>query len=508
MDKDVNIRLHAYDYFTPTFKRLEKELLKQSKTLQVMHQGAVSATGGISSFTPTTYDIDMTEKFKGSMTDAIQNSMLGTNQARAGWTSFSDTLKRDGVTSMEMARKKAKSLSYVLDKSMKKSLAESAHNAKRLRGNLLGAGLGMLFLGMAIQRYSMNMLKGLFKTYSTIMGEGTKFNEQTNSLSAAFEFLKFSIMDALGNSELFAALVEWIVGAVNWISEFISLHPWIGKVILGLLIMGVVVGSLMLIYGQFFVLAKLMMLSHTDLMAGGTKNIHGNWGKMITGMKTGWTKFVKWAGGGAMVALAAALILAFAFIFNNWQKKVGGWSNFWKGVLIGMVGMVGMMADAIVLIMAAAIDVLLLPLRAIIGVHNALVRKFGGEEIEPPHLAQSWGDKAFGAGEGVAGTWMQNMMARDFFAGVGQAWSEEQSGSLGTFLNPFTEGTVDVGDFDTGTYTPDAYTPEEMTNVMNNAFDINIEVEGLSPQAQQNIIDAVITQLEEEGFLTGGSPQS
>lgn len=133
-------------------------------------------------------------------------------------------------------------------------LAETANKAKEningMDQAMLGFGLSILFGGMALKMFADRALKSLFTAYSTVMGEQSMFTKQTNKLIASFEFLKFSIVDALVQSDLFIPMIDFIVGLVNGISEFVNKEPGLAKLIITFLVLLSVLGLLGMIFGQ------------------------------------------------------------------------------------------------------------------------------------------------------------------------------------------------------------------------------------------------------------------
>lgn len=85
--------------------------------------------------------------------------------------------------------------------------------------SLLGMGLNLLFLGMALKQISDTALKGMINTYLEAISFTKGFNLQVNRLAGSWEFLKFSIMDAFVETGLADKLVETLIVIMDTISS-------------------------------------------------------------------------------------------------------------------------------------------------------------------------------------------------------------------------------------------------------------------------------------------------
>lgn len=111
----------------------------------------------------------------------------------------------------------------------------------------LGTGLSIMFAGQAIRRFSEGALRSLLNTYTEVMGKNSTFGIMTNRLAASWEFLKFSIMDALQQSGLLETVIGWAQSLTN---AFIALPDSVknfGAAVLGL---SWVAGTIMSPIGQ------------------------------------------------------------------------------------------------------------------------------------------------------------------------------------------------------------------------------------------------------------------
>ena len=111
--------------------------------------------------------------------------------------------------------------------------------------------LSTMFFGMALQRTFGMALKSLFTTYQKIGDEQSIFNKKTSQLNASWTFLKFSIIDALSQSDLFIGIIDFVIKMIDWVSDMTSRFPALGTALVvtfGVLAVG---GGVMMMVSQF-----------------------------------------------------------------------------------------------------------------------------------------------------------------------------------------------------------------------------------------------------------------
>lgn len=129
---------------------------------------------------------------------------------------------------------------------------------------LLGIGLAALFTGMAIKNAAESALKSFTKTFTEVT-EGTMlYNQSIGRLSAAFEFLKFSIADAFLTSTLGQQLLEVVFGVLD---AFNDLDPSVKAFVFGGLLAVAIFGGLLMIAGQ--VALAFLAITTTLAIIGG-----------------------------------------------------------------------------------------------------------------------------------------------------------------------------------------------------------------------------------------------
>lgn len=99
-------------------------------------------------------------------------------------------------------------------KRVKETTKQIDKNLKKVNVNafrFLGLGLGMLFTGMALQRFFGGFLRAAVNTFARIVDVQDEAFQQVQQLRAAWEFLKFSIIDALVSSELIVNVIDLVI---------------------------------------------------------------------------------------------------------------------------------------------------------------------------------------------------------------------------------------------------------------------------------------------------------
>ena len=110
--------------------------------------------------------------------------------------------------------------------------------------------LSLMFGFMAMQKALKGFWDNLMKTYEKATGAQGDFYKATNKLRAAWEFFKYSLIDALAQSDLFRTLVDWIFSMVNGINAFLARHPNLKEWLPMAVLFGVIVTTIGLMAAQ------------------------------------------------------------------------------------------------------------------------------------------------------------------------------------------------------------------------------------------------------------------
>ena len=177
-------------------------------------------------------------------------------------------------------------------KRLQKELGLSTAQTEKLRQKTKAFSfdfLTLLFAGMMLQRTFGGMFKSIIDGYKKTVGLNSQFNRSVLKLQANFEFLKFSIANAL-NSPFVINAIEWFTDRLNQLSDFFLDHPGLALTIIK------VVGALALIGGlsqiasgvkQIGRLMGIMGLSSTATAIENLGKLAGI-GAIILSIKFGW----------------------------------------------------------------------------------------------------------------------------------------------------------------------------------------------------------------------------
>ena len=274
-----------------------------------------------------------------------------------------------------------------LDKAMKKNGSNLANfhsnmgKSKKAVGGMnsamMGFGLSMLFTGMALKNFAQNVIKTLGNTFMLLADEMNMGVARTLELQAATQYLKFILFDTFANTDMYANFVEFIVNAVNRVSEFVQLHPKLTQMIAVFLGIGIVLGGVTMVLGQMALLAVglqiglgtlimiLIILASVIALVFliFTTNISDTWKFVLVlgtvfigliailalaGMKMGWLgKMIIWLSKNPLVLIILTLVI----LANQVEALGGGFKGFWnlvKVVFAGIAKIVVWLANTII----------------------------------------------------------------------------------------------------------------------------------------------------------------
>src|SRR3990167_2528788 len=104
--------------------------------------------------------------------------------------------------------------------------------------------LGIMFAGLQLKRTTERIASSTIKTFNEVISSVRGATSNVSMLSAHFEFLKFTIGDAINTAllPLMPLLFDLIDGFAAWVNE----HP---KLTFGIIGLGIAIGGLMFIFG-------------------------------------------------------------------------------------------------------------------------------------------------------------------------------------------------------------------------------------------------------------------
>ncbi len=286
---------------------------------------------------------------------------------------FADKLLLEIEIKQAMAQQKIRN--------MNQGLKGTEKQLRAVKRSMLGFGLSALFTGMAIKRLGDAVLKSLVKTYLTATDEQSRFNQQLIGVQAGFEFLKFSIVDALSQSDLVIGFIEGIIQLTNRISEFISKHPKVALLI-GLFTGGAIIGGgLLQVIGQT-TLGVIGLIEGYNLLKIGMEKVMAL--KIIKFFKE--LTFWSWASAAPWIVLTL-IIAAIIFFFIKLREQTGSVKNAFTAMGLTLLQILAFIGDAIWEFMIAPIRLVILAINLLIAGWNAIAntklgKKAGLQVIE------------------------------------------------------------------------------------------------------------------------------
>ncbi len=151
---------------------------------------------------------------------------------------------------------------------LQRELRLSNLEVSKLRQNTKGFSfdfLTLLFVGMMLRRTFGGMFKSIIDSYKKAAGMNSQFNRSVLKLSANFEFLKFSIANAL-NSPFVINAIEWFTDRIAQLADFLADNPEFANIIIGVVAALATIGTLSMIASgvkQIGMLLGIMGLTST-----------------------------------------------------------------------------------------------------------------------------------------------------------------------------------------------------------------------------------------------------
>jgi len=156
--------------------------------------------------------------------------------------------------------------------------------------------LGVMFFGMMIQRIFMGIAQTGTEAFMKITKGQTQAGQAIITLQAGFQFLKFTIGDAIGTALI--PLMDTIVGIIEVVADWINQNPTLAA---GLISAGIAAGMAFLAFGSLG-----LGLTSTAQAIGSGSGGFGILGALAA--VPGWAKIA-----------AIALVAAAALIYKNWD---------------------------------------------------------------------------------------------------------------------------------------------------------------------------------------------
>lgn len=162
--------------------------------------------------------------------------------------------------------------------------------------------LSVMFMGMQIQRTFGGMLKSVKNTFFKAEGDTSALTMKTTELTAAWEFFKFSLFDAL-NTDFFISLMDGLTKVIN---KFSQMSGTAKRTIL------TIIGTVASLGFVMFTFSQLKLAWDAIFSIGGLLNSKGKIAGTFTDVDdivvthtNRWTKWIKGALGAAFVVDAS-----------------------------------------------------------------------------------------------------------------------------------------------------------------------------------------------------------
>jgi len=205
---------------------------------------------------------------------------------------------------------------------------------QKVKGALLGMGLGMMFTGMAIKNFFMGIARSMINTYMLVQGNNGAFSRSVSRLQGAWAFLKYSIMDALQQT----GVLDWVINKITTLTDYLKTMSEEDLAKLGKAIITMVAfGAVMMFLGQV-VLAFLIPLAALELgiillnsafviwvasAISGAITWGATWIGVLIEMAIVFAPVIAaWVAVGLLIAAAIALII---IIGITWKEILTGW---------------------------------------------------------------------------------------------------------------------------------------------------------------------------------------
>lgn len=266
------------------------------------------------------------------------------------------------------------------EKSMKAAAKESKQLERAAKG-FKGELLSLMFFGMALQRVFGGFLMSAFQTFNAVT-EGTQAsNNSVNRLGAAWEFFKFSLIEALTSSALFTFFIEAIIALVDWFSGLSqSTQAWIGWAIVAI----AALGGLFTFFGivglgitgmrDSLALAGESLKAFRGLFPKTAEIIGTQMGKILGFLDD---LFVKMIANVGLTLLWVGSILVFAAVMLALKNKFGGWMNAIKAMVATVIMGIGFLVNLIVKGIEVTINAVLLGLSTLLAILSAAAQAVG-----------------------------------------------------------------------------------------------------------------------------------
>lgn len=193
-----------------------------------------------------------------------------------------------------------------------------------------GWALSIMFAGMALKQMSMSVARFGVKAFQDISHSVEGTVTQSDYLNASMTYMGFVIGQAL------EPVLAWLVPIVDKISDWVNEHP---KLTAALVTSGIVLGGLLMLWGGL----KLAINGVSDAY-NLTKLVFGKLASALSSMPgLTWASALRVA---LAVGIVAGIIAVLVWIYKL-QDAIGGWGEFFKSVVRGILRVLVILISAV-----------------------------------------------------------------------------------------------------------------------------------------------------------------
>jgi hypothetical protein len=213
---------------------------------------------------------------------------------------------------------------------------------------MMGPMFGFMFGGMMLKQLGNSMARFLFPAMDKLEGYNSRGVKQVNALNASWQFLKFSMFEAISQSKIFQIMIEAAINLTNWVSQVASHWGTALAAVLGFSLALVGIGQIGWIAGGFLQIGMLW----EALFGSGVKTVAGSTAA-INKVKSG----IEGLGKAINLALAiTGAIMSFKLVWEGVKetdilKMVGGGI---AGALFVAAGITGYFNPVLGLVLSVA----------------------------------------------------------------------------------------------------------------------------------------------------------
>jgi len=182
--------------------------------------------------------------------------------------------------------------------------------------------LTFIFGGMMLERFGRTILTTVLSIGDKITGQLLPAQKAVMEVAAAFEFMKFTMFTALGESAMFQNITKMMIEGLNAVSSYLDEHPLASDITIGVGVVSLFMGAATLFGGG---LAQIgAVIQAVQNLLGFPAADTSAAGQLASGLKG--------------VVIAAALTVGFMEIYSGVSEMAKGHIN-WDSIMTTIAGL-------------------------------------------------------------------------------------------------------------------------------------------------------------------------